>query len=1215
MKSNLYYILFLLFFLKIDVAFSQGLTCGEAEPFCAGDTTLIFPNTTVGFAEAGPDYGCLGSQPNPAWYFIQIDQPGNLNFNIVQNTLADLSGTGLDVDFIAYGPFTNTNVCDGATLTAGNTIACSFSAAPVENFTISNALAGEIYVLLITNFDGSAGFIQLQQTNAGGANAGATDCSIVNTTNLCEGDNISLDATTNNAVVYEWAKDGVLMPTETGPILNNVLAPSATYTATAFDNGGGILLDFEFIVVFHSVPIAFLASDMMQCDDNNDGFFNFDLTTQNAQILGVQNATLFNVTYYISQADSDLGINALLSPYTNTSNPQTIFARIENNDNIDCFNTTSFLIEVFDNPTANQPLDFVLCDNMDDGDNTNGVVTFDLTTKIIEVLGTQLTADFEVKFYYTQVDADAGILGTEITTPIQNTSNPQPIFARIENRLNTSCYNTTTFNLVVNPLPVVTAIVELTQCDNDTDGFTDFNLTEANVLISNDAVNETFTYYLTNAQAQVGLIADQIINFINYTNPVALNSSVYARVETNNGCFRISRIDLVVGATQIPIAFNLNYEICDDKLIDNNNTNGIATFDFSNATTQVEALFPVGQNLTITYYTNETDALAETNAIADISNHRNDVSPNTQNIYIRVDSDVVNACLGLGSHIILTVNPLPIVNPIADYVLCSDTNEAVFDLFTKDQEVIGAQTDPIIVSYHLSDQDAINNIPIATATAYTNTSNPQTIYIRAQFDKNGNGLVDIDDCVSTDMFFELVVNLNPTVFTPDTIRVCSNQLDTLYDLTIREDQITGGDNLIVLTYFESQLDIDNNTPIVDPTMYTNTLLDRDILVLATGTNLCTSTVVLPLKTILYANLNITPAAIEECEVDNNGFDFFDITRREIEILNGLSSADFTFTYYEDETDAILGNTNIITNILSFENTQINTQTIYVRVLPVANECFVLVPLTLVVNPVPEIAIEDQYVICLDNNQAVINPITDTFLPVPPIDTQLSESEYTFQWYNGTEAEVNADPISVIIIGATSSSFSPTVAGDYTVIATNIATGCRIPASTVVVGSYPPESISVELLSTAFSSNNILEVTVVGIGEYEFRLDFGPWQSSNIFEQVIGGEHIIYVRDLLNCNEISEIQIVIDYPKYFTPNDDGYHDTWNILGIATQPNSIIYIFDRYGKLLKQLSPLSLGWDGTFNGSKLPSSDYWFTVEYVEPSDGIIKIFKAHFSLKR
>ncbi|NRD21237.1 T9SS type B sorting domain-containing protein, partial [Winogradskyella eckloniae] len=85
------------------------------------------------------------------------------------------------------------------------------------------------------------------------------------------------------------------------------------------------------------------------------------------------------------------------------------------------------------------------------------------------------------------------------------------------------------------------------------------------------------------------------------------------------------------------------------------------------------------------------------------------------------------------------------------------------------------------------------------------------------------------------------------------------------------------------------------------------------------------------------------------------------------------------------------------------------------------------------------------------------------------------------------------------------------------------------------------------------------------------------------------------------------------PLYFTPNGDGFNETWNIAGIGS--NAKIYIFDRYGKLLKQLSPDGSGWDGTFNGNKMPTSDYWFTVEYDEPGTDIRKEFKAHFTLKR
>ncbi|PZW39507.1 gliding motility-associated-like protein, partial [Mesonia algae] len=84
--------------------------------------------------------------------------------------------------------------------------------------------------------------------------------------------------------------------------------------------------------------------------------------------------------------------------------------------------------------------------------------------------------------------------------------------------------------------------------------------------------------------------------------------------------------------------------------------------------------------------------------------------------------------------------------------------------------------------------------------------------------------------------------------------------------------------------------------------------------------------------------------------------------------------------------------------------------------------------------------------------------------------------------------------------------------------------------------------------------------------------------------------------------------------FFTPNEDGYNDRWNIQGISNQLDAKIYIFDRYGKLLKQLSPSSEGWDGTYNGNPMPSNDYWFRVEYTDTDDKR-KEFKANFTLKR
>jgi len=1057
----------------------------------------------------------------------------------------------------------------------------------------------------------SAIFIEGGSFNIGGDLG--VDRLIVDGNPGCIGTPITLDANlTISGVTFEWFKNGTVIAGETNSTLD--VSTDGTYSFNVTLNDGCESTD-EVIIEFTTPPeITTPPEDILLCETDGNGTEEFDFSSNEALVLGSQAAANFPISYHTSQANAEGNLNPLTIPYQNTLVTETIWMRIADTTQ-SCYKVVSFGIELRTQPIANTP-SFSLCDDSVDGDDTNGIVEFDLSTKVSEVLGSQLASDYDVKFYYDQAAASAGVVGTEITTPIQNTSNPQVIYVRIENKLNVDCFDTTNFQLIVNPRPVVNSEVTLKQCDTDTDGITNFNLTEANQLISTDYLNETFTYYLTESHAETGLLSDQIVTPTTYTNLTPVNSVIYARVETIHGCFRTSKINLVVGATLLdPISFQLEYFVCDDTQVDNDNSNGVAAFDFSDATAQVLAQLPTNQNLTVTYYLSEADALAEADPIPDISNHRNTTSPNTQNIYVRVDSNDVNACLGLGHHITLNVDSLPEKQIITDYILCSDTNQTSFDLTSKETELIGTQTTPILFSYHLSEQDAINNIPIPNPSMYPNISNPQTIYVRAQFDPNNNMNLDARECVRTDMHFELQVNLNPILFTPDPIIKCSDQIATMYDLTQRASQITNSDSSIVLTYFESQQDLDINNSILDPTSYTSNTLAKTILVLATATNQCAKTIPLELTTILYPNLNANPSPLEECEIDNNGFDYFDLSLREPEILNGLNPADFDISYYEDETDAQSGNTNTIADPTNFENTTILTQNIYVRVKPKLNSCFRVVPLTLIVNPVPEIDILDRYVICLNKDDQMISSVTQTFLPTPPIDTQLSATIYSFQWYKGSIEEVNLDPSSFIIPGATNSSYSPISEGTYTVLATNMASGCRIPASTEVVSSYPPETIEVTVTSELFSDNNILEVSVVGTGEYEYRLDFGPWQRETLFENVRIGEHTIYVRDLLNCNEITQKKIVIGYPKFFTPNGDGYHDTWNIVGMTMKSRSKIYIFDRYGKLLTQISPTGEGWDGTFNGVQLPSSDYWFVLDYEDPVTGKNNQLRAHFTLKR
>jgi gliding motility-associated-like protein len=191
---------------------------------------------------------------------------------------------------------------------------------------------------------------------------------------------------------------------------------------------------------------------------------------------------------------------------------------------------------------------------------------------------------------------------------------------------------------------------------------------------------------------------------------------------------------------------------------------------------------------------------------------------------------------------------------------------------------------------------------------------------------------------------------------------------------------------------------------------------------------------------------------------------------------------------------------------------------------------------------------------------------------------------------------------------------PSQGGAYSVTVTDTATGCANVATADVIESEPP-TLTAEVTTQAFSGDHVIEA-MAGPGEpgsYEYSLDGGPWQDSGRFTGVSAGEHLVTARDRNGCGTAEVMVFVVDYPRYFTPNGDGSNETWNIAGIGS--GAEIYIFDRYGKLLKQISPTGPGWDGTYNGNLMPTSDYWFVVEYDEPQTGQRKELRAHFTLKR
>ncbi len=163
----------------------------------------------------------------------------------------------------------------------------------------------------------------------------------------------------------------------------------------------------------------------------------------------------------------------------------------------------------------------------------------------------------------------------------------------------------------------------------------------------------------------------------------------------------------------------------------------------------------------------------------------------------------------------------------------------------------------------------------------------------------------------------------------------------------------------------------------------------------------------------------------------------------------------------------------------------------------------------------------------------------------------------------------------------------------------------------------PGPVRVDVLSELSDSNDA-EIVVSGGGSYEYSVNGGPFQDSPVFTDLPPGENTVVVNDKNGCGATGPIPfLVVGYPKFFTPNGDGIHDGWNIQGIETLTDPVVFIFDRYGKLLKQLDDTSPGWDGTFNGRPMPSSDYWFRLEYSRLQDGqeVTEVLRSHFSLKR
>lgn len=415
----------------------------------------------------------------------------------------------------------------------------------------------------------------------------------------------------------------------------------------------------------------------------------------------------------------------------------------------------------------------------------------------------------------------------------------------------------------------------------------------------------------------------------------------------------------------------------------------------------------------------------------------------------------------------------------------------------------------------------------------------------------------------------------PTVLTNTTIVQCDEDQDgvTLFNLTKVDGIITNNDNTYgTVSYYENLIDAQTPNPnnaIANPTAYSS--IPKTIYASASNAFGCygVANVVLQISNNPFPNV----VDYESCDLDTviDGYYAFQLSDIDADVLSGLPSG-LIVNYYPTYDDALL-QTNILPAL--YTNVTQYVDRIYAKILN-GSDCYGIKTVDLYVNSNTPANFEDEVVYICDGT---------------PFPVAIANTFFSYNWSNGD----------------TDNATTFTTAGEYTVTVTN-RDGCEATKKFTVIATQAPVISSVDINDFQGDTNTVF-VNVTGNGVYEYSLDSIHFQSSPYFTNVRPGVYWVHVKHPL-CGEDFYQIYVLNYPTYFTPNNDGYHDTWEIKNLNFYADAKVQIFDRYGKFLSEFNASQKGWDGTFNGAPLPSNDYWFILT-IENN----RTIKGHFSLKR
>jgi gliding motility-associated-like protein len=864
--------------------------------------------------------------------------------------------------------------------------------------------------------------------------------------------------------------------------------------------------------------------------------------------------------------------------------------------------------------------DMELCDDSLDGDAYNGLVNgFDLQAQEIAILNGD--TNFEVLFFFNENDLDDNSI--DKTQPYTNRTNPEPIYFRVRNK-STGCVSeqTGSFSVQVLPIPPVIDIPPHYECDDlasgsDTDNITSFNLrlndARIEVLLGGTAGQYRISYHTSLSDAE-----DPSVNGIDsYTMPTTDNrqKTIYVRVIdtlTSLSCLNATNsFDLVL--TPLPVIDQpvITFEQCDET---DGNSNGVVLTNLRGFESTISTNFA---NEEFSYFTESTRSADS--RISDPTAYYNtdiDGKPILKcTIFVQINSVLPEGVYAPGGSCVRNaeININVAVSQIKEgfmlnFNACELTPSSIqdgktlfpptiFDSLTNEllREHPLFQESGVVIQYYPTLDYAARKINEIDQTVAYENPNPKQIGTNWVDEIWANvEVVELNtiNCVGLKKVANLHIERLPTAYSVAPFRECDDDDDEFYvfDTSRVYQELTQGQTNIGVSYFDKDYNLLFTGMLPNPYNSSNqTIIARVENNPSSNTPSCYEETEIVFVVDDTPNFNPVPA-LKLCDdsdgiIDDNAT--FNTESIETAILDGQT--DIVFAFYDFNGNAL---PSPLPPLFTTSSTSIRVELIST----INNRCVSEGFIDFEVIENPSFDLDQQAVLCLNEGSVDIgirNPGDD----------------YSFTWEHVDEGN------TVTVVGTTPS-INVSKGGKYTLTATGLGVlGCSTSKSIEIFTSELAKLNEKDIVIGGFSSTeNTVEILVdnLGVGDYEYSLDNSSFQNEPYFTQVRPGMRTISVRDKIGCG-VSNLQVgVVGYYKYFSPNNDGINDTWQVLGLKTTFNSLsnVYIYDRYGRFLAQISGPDEAWDGSYQGQPLPADDYWFRLEL---EDG--RIYTGHFSLIR